>query len=121
MLIAVTVLHNCGKCYILIQYSLERGSNFMTTKQRLLQELETTSETLMEEVLDFLLFIKSRHAKSEITNTESTVSISYRPASGESLLRHAGGWSGDDLADSLESVYESRSTINISKTNLLRP
>ena len=90
----------------------------MTTKQRLLQELENTSETLMEEVLDFLLFIKSRHEESEMTETKSTVSISYRPASGESLLRHAGGWSGDDLTDCLESVYESRSNINISKTNL---
>ncbi len=90
----------------------------MTTKKRLLQEIENTSETLMEELLDFLLFIKSRHTKHQITNTESTVSTSYRPASGESLLRHAGGWSGDDLADCLDSVYELRSTIKISETNL---
>lgn len=32
----------------------------------------------------------------------------FRPASGHSLLRHAGTWSGDDLEDCLQMVYEDR-------------
>lgn len=34
-----------------------------------------------------------------------------RPASGRSLLRHAGTWSGDDLEDCLKMVYETRSPL----------
>jgi hypothetical protein len=33
----------------------------------------------------------------------------YRPASGRSLLRHAGTWAGDDFEDCLRLVYETRS------------
>lgn len=35
----------------------------------------------------------------------------FRPASGRSLLRHAGTWSGDDLEDCLKMVYETRSPL----------
>ena len=48
-------------------------------------------------------------------NTPSNVPIgtdsspSYQPASGRSLLRHAGTWVGDDLEECLQSMYDSRS------------
>ena len=35
----------------------------------------------------------------------------FRPASGRSLLRHAGTWSGDDLEDCLKMVYETRGPV----------
>ena len=31
-----------------------------------------------------------------------------RPASGNSLLRHAGTWEGEDFEDCLQSVYDNR-------------
>jgi len=36
---------------------------------------------------------------------------SFRPASGLSLLRHAGTWAGDDLEDCLRLVYETRGQV----------
>ncbi|MBP0030836.1 hypothetical protein [Roseofilum sp. Guam] len=36
---------------------------------------------------------------------------SFRPASGHSLLRHAGTWAGNDLEECLESVYKTRSPL----------
>ncbi|MDT9277729.1 MULTISPECIES: hypothetical protein [Limnospira] len=35
-------------------------------------------------------------------------SAPFRPAGDRSLLRHAGTWSGDDLEDCLNMVYETR-------------
>ena len=35
----------------------------------------------------------------------------FRPASGFSLLRHAGTWAGNDLEECLEEVYETRSPV----------
>ncbi|HIK11744.1 MAG TPA: hypothetical protein IGS52_16030 [Oscillatoriaceae cyanobacterium M33_DOE_052] len=32
----------------------------------------------------------------------------FRPASGHSLLRHAGTWAGDDLEECLQIVYDNR-------------
>ena len=34
--------------------------------------------------------------------------LTYRPASGRSILRHAGTWSGDDFEECLQSVYATR-------------
>lgn len=35
----------------------------------------------------------------------------FRPSSGRSLLRHAGTWSGDDIEECLQLVYDTRSEI----------
>lgn len=37
-----------------------------------------------------------------------TSSLRFRSGSGRSFLRHAGTWSGDDLEDCLNMVYETR-------------
>jgi hypothetical protein len=66
----------------------------MTIKKQLFQEIESTPEELLEETLDFLRFLKTKQ--------------SYRPASGRSILRHAGKWSGNDLEECLRAVYATR-------------
>ncbi len=89
----------------------------MTIKELLLQEIESSSDPLLEETLDFLRFLKTKQTKSEAranttqidleklsTDTEQT----YRPASGRSILRHAGTWEGDDFEECLEMVYATR-------------
>jgi hypothetical protein len=42
----------------------------MTIKEQLLQEIEQAPDPLVSQLLDFLLFIKERHIKEEITEEE---------------------------------------------------
>ncbi|MBW4596085.1 MAG: DUF2281 domain-containing protein [Brasilonema angustatum HA4187-MV1] len=100
----------------------------MTIKRQLIEEIESTSESLLAETLDFLRFLKTQQEKSSEAispphQNESPTSIhsydsqktsseasqlSYTPASGRSILRHAGTWAGDDYQECLELVYASR-------------
>ena len=78
----------------------------MTIKKQLLEEIESTPDTLLAETLDFLRFLKTKQDLEKPKTAESQQS--YRPASGRSLLRHAGTWAGDDLEECLEQVYATR-------------
>lgn len=40
----------------------------MTIKKQLIREIEQTPDTLLTEILDFLLFVKQRHNQGEITD-----------------------------------------------------
>ncbi|QIR38962.1 DUF2281 domain-containing protein [Tolypothrix sp. PCC 7910] len=95
----------------------------MTIKDILIQEIESSPESLLEETLDFLRFLKLKqesvkkaqeqpHQIVETTDSDTQPSnspqIAYRPASGRSILRHAGTWSGDDFDECLQSVYATR-------------
>jgi hypothetical protein len=42
----------------------------MTLKEQLIKEIEQTPDTLLTQLLDFLLFIKERHTEIEITEEE---------------------------------------------------
>ncbi|MEM9219407.1 MAG: antitoxin family protein [Cyanobacteria bacterium P01_F01_bin.150] len=48
------------------------------------------------------------------TTTDVDAPVPFQPASGRSLLRHAGTWVGDDFEECLQSVYTSRSQTNFS-------
>ncbi|MEN9519849.1 MAG: hypothetical protein RLZZ381_2437 [Cyanobacteriota bacterium] len=78
----------------------------MTIKKQLLEEIESTSDTLLTETLDFLRFLKTKQDLEKPKIAESQQS--YRPASGRSLIRHAGTWAGDDLEECLRAVYATR-------------
>jgi hypothetical protein len=43
----------------------------MTAREQIIQELGQVSDTLAEEVLDFLLFAKSRQAQKNLTGEEN--------------------------------------------------
>ena len=47
-------------------------------------------------------------SQDEIILKKIVTTTSLRPASGKSLLRHAGSWQGSDFADCLNAVYENR-------------
>lgn len=90
----------------------------MTIKKLLLQEIESSPDSLLEETLDFLRFLKNKQesekkdtqhpqVKSQETPTNSS-QLPYRPASGRSILRHAGTWSGEDFQECLQLVYATR-------------
>ena len=88
----------------------------MTIKEILLQEIESSPESLLEETLDFLRFLKTKQQavkkdnispqiKQETANSDTVYQpeenrtdssqLPYRPASGRSILRHAGTWAGE--------------------------
>ncbi len=78
----------------------------MTIKEQLLQEIESTPDTLLAETLDFLRFLKT---KQDLEKPEAAESQQpYRPASGRSILKHAGTWAGDDLEECPQQVYATR-------------
>ncbi|MEY2833182.1 MAG: hypothetical protein RLZZ574_2441 [Cyanobacteriota bacterium] len=60
----------------------------------------------MTQTLDFLRFLKTKPnlEKPKIAESQQP----YRPASGRSILRHAGKWKGDDLEECLRAVYATR-------------
>ena len=62
----------------------------MTLKELLVQEIERMTEGQLEA-------IKLKQVKPP-----------HRKGSGQSVLRHAGQWVGDDLKECLQSVYDSR-------------
>ena len=87
-----------------------------------IQLREQIEETLLEIspenlkiIAEFVEFVKDKQAK----NQSSLEAINYKPASGRSILRHAGTSVGDDLEDCLKLLYETRGKIKID--NRLNP
>jgi len=81
----------------------------MTIQEELAQEIESTPEALLVEVLDFLRFIK---AKQSLHPSAVPASASAAGSTGRSLLDHLqtiGNWAGEDFEDCLQSVYTTRS------------
>jgi len=102
----------------------------MTTKELLIQEIETLPPELFTEALKLIRSIKSSHTEKEleIAQQEAVSSIdsidsenqeqpTYRPASGRSILRHAGTWQGDDFSECLQSVYATRGKAKFDQEN----
>ncbi len=81
--------------------------NTLELRQKIEQKLVTISPENLKVIDEFVEFIKH---KQEINLPET---INYRPASGRSILRHAGKWVGEDLEDCLELVYENRGKVTI--------
>jgi hypothetical protein len=93
----------------------------MTSKELLIQEIETLPQELLTEALDLIRSIKVNYTMRELESSklEPTPSsdftkmgnkeqLTYRPASGRSILRYAGTWSGDDFEECLQAVYTTR-------------
>jgi Protein of unknown function (DUF2281) len=85
----------------------------MTIKQQITQELEKLPEPLLQEILDFVQFLQTKQQQRILSpeqpqlqqNPNDNSQTPYRPASGRSLLRHAGTWAGDDFEECLQSVF----------------
>jgi len=70
----------------------------MTTKELLIQEIETLPPELLTEALNFIREIKTSHtAKHSSTNN-------FRGSTAEDLLEFAGTWSGDHIRKCLENL-----------------
>lgn len=75
----------------------------MTTKQILLQKIESMSEAELNEML-----ILVEKMKREVNDSNFNTTQLDRQGSGKSILRHAGKWVGDDFHECLQMVYDSR-------------
>ncbi|MDF5726208.1 MAG: DUF2281 domain-containing protein [Rhizonema sp. PD37] len=91
----------------------------MKIKELLLEEIESAPDALLAETLDFLRFLKTKQGtekpevkslptETEAPQTKETSTEIWQqtchPASGRSILRHAGTWAGDDFEECLQSV-----------------
>ena len=94
-----------------------------TLKETLIDELEIIPDELLQELLDFLRLTKVRqsetHPDSTTIDPQSALGarplqFPFRPASGHSLLRHAGKWADNDLEACLQQVYDTRSEAEFS-------
>ncbi|MBH8575370.1 DUF2281 domain-containing protein [Nostocaceae cyanobacterium CENA369] len=84
----------------------------MTIKELLLIEIESTSDTILTETLDFLRFLKTKETQTQPVSSVAD-SADHTPvnSTGRSLLEHLktiGQWSGDDLQECFELVYATR-------------
>ncbi|MUG92200.1 DUF2281 domain-containing protein [Scytonema sp. UIC 10036] len=84
----------------------------MTIKEQLLQEIESSPDTILAETLDFLRSLKTKETvtKAKPEAPESAVHIPVN-STGRSLLEHLktiGKWEGDDLQDCLRLVIATR-------------
>ncbi|MEH2318090.1 hypothetical protein [Nostoc sp.] len=98
----------------------------MNIKELLLQEIESSSDVLLVETLDFLRFLKTKPRTKEISldlsteKNDDTFNHKTKPeieeatpiirgSKAEDLLKFAGAWQGDDFEECLQLVYETRS------------
>jgi len=102
----------------------------MTSKELLIQEIETLPPDLLREALDLIRSIKVNYTQKELEPVQPELLVSdytkrqgdleqltYRPASGRSILRHAGTWEGDDFSECLQSVYAARGKAKFDEDN----
>ncbi|MBF2016401.1 MAG: DUF2281 domain-containing protein [Rivularia sp. T60_A2020_040] len=101
----------------------------MTNKELLIQEIETLPPELFTETLNLIRAIKTSHihqlkiaqqepvSSSESIDDDNQKQLTYRPASGRSILRHAGTWEGDDFEKCLQSVYATRGKAKFDEEN----
>ncbi|MBH8556377.1 DUF2281 domain-containing protein [Nostocaceae cyanobacterium CENA357] len=75
----------------------------MTSKELLIQEIETLPPELLTEVLNLIREIKISHTTAKQSNTNNS-----RGSTAEDLLEFAGTWSGDDIRECLQLVHDTR-------------
>ncbi|MGH1393398.1 MAG: DUF2281 domain-containing protein [Trichormus sp.] len=84
----------------------------MSIKELLLQEIESSSDNILAETLDFLRFLKTKETqKQPICEVVDSTIHTIVNSTGGSLLEHLktiGEWEGDDLEKCLELVYSTR-------------
>jgi hypothetical protein len=64
--------------------------NHIDLQEKITQDLSKISYDDLKLIAEFVQFIKQKESPKD------SETINYRPASGGSILRHAGQWKGDD-------------------------
>lgn len=86
----------------------------MTIREKLLKEIQSSPDNLLEQTLNFLRFLKTQETGK---NDEEKSIIS----TGKNLVEHIkelGTWSGDDLEECLKAVTETPTVARFDDSNL---
>ncbi len=89
------------------------GISKMTIKEQLWQEIESSSDELLSETLDFLKYLKTK-------KTIKPESKQLGTSTGKSLLKHLktlDNWKGDDLEECYQTIRETRSQAKFDNFN----
>jgi hypothetical protein len=93
----------------------------MMLKELLLQEIESTPDSILAETLDFLRFLKAKETqtplKVEVAEEPTHTSVN---STGNSIIEHLktiGKWEGDDLQECLQLVYATRGKVKFDDDN----
>jgi hypothetical protein len=86
----------------------------MSDRELLIQEIELLPDELVPVALRLISAMKVQHqVKADSSQSEPLEpALPYQPASGRSILRHAGKWQGDDFEECLQRVRQTRSKAN---------
>ncbi|MBD2692505.1 hypothetical protein [Anabaena catenula] len=79
-----------------------------TIKEKLLAAIEAVPESILEETLDYLEYLKTRKIKPVDISQKDEEPI-LRGSKAKDLLQFAGTWQGDDFEECLQLVYDTRS------------
>jgi len=83
-----------------------------TIKDKLHIAIESTPEPILEQVLDYLEYLKTRATSSTSQSSEVLIQDGepiLRGSKAQDLLKFAGTWQGEDFEECLELVYKTRS------------
>ena len=83
-----------------------------TIKEQLLIAIESTPEPILEQILDYLEYLKTRVTNPNTPTSQVTIQDEepiLRGAKAKDLLKFAGTWQGDDFEECLQIVYDTRS------------
>ncbi|MUG93714.1 hypothetical protein F7734_15315 [Scytonema sp. UIC 10036] len=80
-------------------------------REQLIVAIANTPEPILEEVLSYLEYLKTKNNGSSIkrVNTVQDTEPILRGSKAKDLLKFAGTWQGDDFEDCLQLVYNTRS------------
>ncbi|HLO85802.1 MAG TPA: DUF2281 domain-containing protein [Nostocaceae cyanobacterium] len=80
----------------------------MTSKEILLQEIESLPPELLTQALDFIRFIKASHLQRQPSIETNASGDKIRGSRARDLLQFAGTWEGDNIRECLQSVHDYR-------------
>ncbi|MEH1973452.1 MAG: hypothetical protein V7L02_09585 [Nostoc sp.] len=83
-----------------------------TIKEQLLTALETVPESILEQTLDYLEYLKIRKNASSIKLADASMQdeeAMLRRSKAKNLLKFASNWQGDDFEKCLQFVCNTRS------------
>ncbi|MCF4965826.1 hypothetical protein [Nostoc sp. CMAA1605] len=81
-------------------------------KAKLLAAIETVPDSILEQTLDYLEYLKTREQKPQSLSQEVLQKEGepiLRGSKAKDLLKFANTWQGDDFEECLQLVYETRS------------
>ena len=82
-----------------------------TIQEELLAAIESTPESIFEQALNYLKYLKSKKNGSSVKLVAVTPEAGepiLRGAKAKYLLKVAGTWKGDDFEECLQVVYDTR-------------